>query len=225
MATGIKILNDYGTILIDDFAPTLCVLAQGTSTIGADGMVNVGNHGGAVAVRSTSIVGVQYFGAIDGYGAGHYVFGPPGASVQWWAYAQPQGTASNFGLKIWNDGGQLMFDAGKKAARTSALRVGNSLPEWTGAIGLDGSRAWAIMAMVPAFESRMSFQRRGGPDEYLQHEDYSIAGGAVNGGTVNFAMTQSRRRTYGPYYGTRPPAGYTVTSNRATLAVLDVTGY
>ncbi|WP_294991556.1 hypothetical protein [uncultured Stenotrophomonas sp.] len=225
MATGIKILNDYGTILIDDFAPTLCVLAQGTSTIGSDGMAYIGNHGGAVAVRSTSIVGVQYFGAVDGYSAGYFLFGPPGASVQWWVYAQPQGAASNFGLKIWNDAGQLMFDAGKKAARTSVLRVGNSLPEWTGAIGLDGSRAWAILAMVPAYVSRVSFQRWGDPSEYLQHEDYSVAGGSVNGGTVDFAMTQSRRRTYGPYFGTIPPGRSVVTSNRATLAVLDVTGY
>lgn len=225
MTAGIKIINDWGTVLIDDAFPTLAMLAQGTVTLDSEGSRYIGNHAGSVAVRSTAVVGSQYYNQIDGYPAGLYLFGPPGAVVQWYVYAPPQEPPSSFGLIIRDSAGRLMFDAGRKAARVAGLRSASTRPGWQGSAQFDPGRAWAVMPLVSAFDSVNSFRRWGDPQEYLQYEDVSVSGGAVNGGTITFGMTSTARRTYGPYYGLPLPTGFTYTGNNASLAVLDVTGY
>lgn len=225
VTAGIKIINDWGTVLIDDAFPTLAMVAQGTTTLDGEGSRYIGNHAGMVAVRSTSVVGSQYYNQIDGYSAGLYLFGPPGAVVQWYVYAPPQEPPSNFGLIIRDGAGRLMFDAGRKAARVAGLRSASTRPGWQGSAQFDPGRAWAVMPLVYAYDSANTFQRWGDPQEYLQHEDVSVSGGAVNGGTITFGMTQTARRTYGPYYGLPLPTRFTYTGNNAALAVLDVTGY
>lgn len=228
MPAGIKIINDFGTILIDDTYPTLCVLAQGSSTLDGNGSAFIGNYGGKVAVRSSAYVGHQYFNYVEGYAQGIYLFGPPGASVEWWVYAQPQGTPSSFGLLIRNGANEVMFDAGKKAARVVDLRSGPSYGNWQGTINMPGGgRKWAVLPLVNAFVSQVTFTRAGagGPDQYFQREDVQVAGGAVNGDQVQLGMTQSSRRQYGPYTGTALPTGYNVTSQNAAMAVMDMTGY
>lgn len=225
MTAGIKIINDWGTVLVDDTFPTLAMLAQGTTTLDSEGSRYIGNHSGTVALRSTSVVGYQYFNEIDGYPRGLFLFGPPGAVVEWYVYAPPQEPPSNFGLIIRDGTGRLTFDAGRKAARVAGLRSSSSRPGWQGTAGFDPGRAWAVMPLIYAFDSVNTFRRWGDPQEYLQYEDVSISGGAVNGGTITFGMTQKSRRTYGPYYGSPLPAGFTYASNNAALAVIDVTGY
>ncbi|WMJ71325.1 hypothetical protein [Stenotrophomonas sp. 24(2023)] len=232
MTAGIKIINDWGTVLIDDTFPTLAMVAQGTSTLvrsdnvtDPGGSAYIGNYSGVVAVRSSSVAGYQYFNEIDGYPAGFYLFGPAGAVVQWYVYAPPQEPPSNVGLIIRDGAGRLMFDAGRKAARVAGLRSASSRPGWQGTASFDGSRAWAVMPLASAIDSVNTFRRWGAPDEYYQYEDVSVSGGAVNGGTVTFGMTPSSRRTYGPAFGTRPPAGFSYNTHNAALAVIDVTNY
>lgn len=43
MTAGIKIINDWGTVLIDDAFPTLAMLAQGTTTLDGEGSGYIGN--------------------------------------------------------------------------------------------------------------------------------------------------------------------------------------
>lgn len=228
MATGIKIVNDFGTILIDDQFPVLTVLAQGVSQLNGAGSAFIGDYGGKVAVRAVSLVGTQRFNYVDGYPAGIYLFGSPGETVEWWVFAEPQGAPSSVGLKIYNAAQQLMFDAGKKVARVVDLRAGPGNGNWQGNIGMPGGgRKWAVLPLVNAFSSVMTFSRAGagGPDQYWQRENVSVAGGAVLGDTVVLGMTPQSMRQYGPYTGTQVPAGYTVASQNAAMAVMDMTGY
>lgn len=229
MATGIKIKNSFGTVLIDNLYPNLHVRTSGVSTLDSSGSAYIGNYQvGKVAVRSTSVVSAMYFNQLDPYQAGVYLFGPPGASVQWWVYDEPQEPGSNVGLKIRRPSdNKLMFDALKKPARVGAFRIGGSDPAWQGPGSLDGSRAWALLALNPAFSSVITFTRvgAGGPDQFFQREDLILAGMSVSAGSVNFAYTPSVRRQYGPYTGAVLPTGYTVQSQSSVLAILDVTNY
>lgn len=235
MPAGIKIINDSGTILIDDTFPTLVVRAKGVATIGGDGSVNIGSPLGAgvpltIALRCSSVVGVKYFPYIEGYSGGHYLFGSPGATVEWWAFDVPVNPVANYGLIVRNSAGQLMFDALSQFlrvvdVRSSPIRNGG----WVGSYGYDSSRTWAVMPLVTAFDSAMTFTRAGagGPDMYFQREDVNVAGGAVLGGTVVLGMTSPTvRRQYGPFVGAGPvPTAYTVSTNNAAMAIVDVTRY
>lgn len=229
MASGLKIKNTAGTILIDDKYPMLHVRAAGTATLGSDGSFFIGNYqSGQLALRSTSIVSAMRFGAIQPYSAGLYLFGPPGASVQWWLYDEPQEPASRIGMVIRRSGDRkLIFDALKKPARVAAFRVGSSSGAWQGPGALDGSRAWAVMLLSPAFISAITFTRVGStsPNEFFQREDVQLAGMSVSGGTVNFGYTQPVRREYGPFTGTNLPSNYTVQSQSASMAIVDMTNY
>lgn len=232
MADGIRITNDFGSILVDDTYPTLNVIAQGVSTLDSTGQVYIGNYPGKVCVRAGAMVGYQQFSNAggDGWPAGQYLFGPPGVQVEWWVYGQPQAPGSNFGLKIYSaaPNSRLMFDAGAKAARVVELRSGPGNGNWQGAIGMPGGgRKWAVLPLQAAFISKMSFTRAGagGPDQYWQDEDVNVAGGSISGDTVTLGMTQTVRRRYGPWTGTQVPTGYTVQSQNCAMAVMDMTGY
>ncbi|WP_434212775.1 hypothetical protein [[Pseudomonas] boreopolis] len=227
MPAGLKIINDAGTILIDDAFPVPVLRDKGDAIFPASGYIYLGSRTGQVALRCTSVASYSFFNQTDPFSAGLYLFGMPGTMVTWYLFDEPAEPASNFGLVIRNAAGKLMYDAGAKPMRVVNLRSSGVRAGWQGAVNLDGARTYAVLPMVAAFDSVMTFTRQGSgsPDEFFQREDISLAGGAVNGGSITFGMTQSSRRQYGPYYGISLPRNYTVSSNNAALAVIDMTAY
>lgn len=227
MTAFLKIINTSGTILIDDNYPVPVVKNKGSRTIPAEGYFYVSGGRGKVALRCAQPAGFAYFNQEDPMAAGTYVFGVPGAQIDWWLYDQISEPASNFGLIIRNANGQLMYDAVQKPVRIADIRSSGARPGWQGSVTLPGGRDYAVMPLVSAFDSVVTFTRvgAGGPDQYFQREDVSLSGGSVNGNVVTMAMTQSARRTAGPYTGAQLPTGYSQSTNNAALAVVDVTAY
>lgn len=230
MATGIKVINDSGTIQIDDSYPTLVVRAQGSVTIPAAGFIRVRDLSiqGRLALRATNVVSyLTLLSTIDPYPPGYYVYGAPGTNVQWYLFAVNPGPAGNVGLVIRNAAGALMFDSGAKNMRVVDIRSGPAQANWGGTVNYDGGRDYAVLPMVAGFNSSMTHTRIGGgdPNQYFQNDQQQLAGGSVNGSSVNFAMTPAATMSYGPYTATVLPANYSGSSGNAALAVIDVTSY
>jgi len=221
MAIGLKIINDWGTVLLDDVYPVMVIVAQGRTTLGSDGSAYIGNYPtGKVAVRCSSAASAMYFSQTDPYGAGVFLFGTPGAVVDWYVFDQST-AQSNVGLKIRNANGELMYDAGMRPARFVTFNTG------TGTVSLPAGRAWAVMPINPAFTSSMTFTRQGtgDPNLFFQREDLTMVGGYYSGNDVVLAYTPQVRRQYGPYVGAVLPAAYSNTIPQGVVAVVDVTGY
>jgi len=228
MTAGVIIINDGGTIQIDDTFPTLCLRSKGSGTIGSGGYLYLADFGtGKLALRSTSMVGYTWSNALDPYPAGYFIFGPVGATVEWFIFDNPQEPGSSFGFQVRNAAGQLMYDVGAKPLRMIDIKSGGSRPAWQGTFGYAGGRNYAVLPMVTAFDSANTFTRVGGgsPDEFFQREDINLSGGSVNGGTIVLGMTATVRRTYGPFTGAVLPTSYNVNTNNAALSVIDVTNY
>lgn len=227
MAAGIRIINDWGTLLVDDTFPTLHLREKGTVTIPASGFINIGNKNGRLAVRSGNVVSIQYFSYTEPLTAGYYVIGQPGSFVEWYLFDVHSGVPSNIGLIVRNPANQIMFDAMAKPLRIDGMRSAGNRPGWMGTASYNPNRYYAVMPMAVAFDSYMTFSRIGGgdPNQFFQNEQITLAGASVNGGNVNFAMTYACTRSYGPYFGTVLPTRYEVHTDNAALAVIDVSGY
>lgn len=231
MAAGVKIVNDWGTLLIDDTFPTLVVRGSGAINIGSEGFTSIGNQMGngvgTFALRSTSLVGIVYMNYSEPFPAGYYIFGPPGAYVEYWVFDVPVNPVSNFGLIVRNSAGQLMFDALSKFMRVQDIRSSSSRAGWQGTFNYDNSRRWAVLHMQTAIDFGHRFTRvgAGGGQNYFEYEDINLAGGAVNNGSIQLGMTATRSRQCGPYQAPSLPGNFTQSTNNSALGIIDMTNY
>lgn len=231
MATGIRIVNQFGTILIDNKYPTMTLRSKGTATIGTSGQVRFsGATTGRVALRATSLVSCRYFPQeLTPYARGWYAYGVPGTVFDWWVFDDPVEPPKSPGLWVRNaqQGGKLMFDAGALPLRVVDIRSGPALANWAASAYYPAGRTYAVMPMVAAFEMQMSFSRAGAgsPSDFLQTERIRLAGGLVIDNMVNTNLTSQASHVYGPYTGTPLPTNYSGAANNAALAIVDVTGY
>lgn len=218
MPAGIYILNDHGTILIDDTYSNLAVRHQGTLSAGA-GLRTVsvpGLNDPVPAIRSTA-----YAATASRQGSTGYIWSAGGAQVHWYVFDVPIG-AGNHGLQVFNAAGQLTFDAYQKYARVRAVQSG------VGSQTYDSGRLYAVATLSPARRRRVETRPDPAPGSNLVFVDLfdEQVCARVNGATV-----QTNWQTIIAAPGLLPqdpgtvPSGWSDDAAIAQFAIIDVTGY
>lgn len=122
MPAGLQVLNNFGTLLIDDTSANMTFASRGAATTIDPGpdfaqkLVAVPSPAAtpAYAIRHASVpvmlVGASPAGFIV---ASHLQT----ASVEWYKFDGPPPPVSNYGLQVRDAAGRLMFDSNRKVAR------------------------------------------------------------------------------------------------------------
>ncbi|MFD0848209.1 hypothetical protein [Sphingosinicella xenopeptidilytica] len=129
MAFGIKVWNDYGSVLIDDQAPVYGVVAEGSATtvspttqIGASSF-SISYTGSAdsapiVAIRPSLLSSI--IGASRSSNTWTWTFNSAlsiGATVPWWVFDRPDPPAEDYGIKIFDAAGNVTYYTAQKPLR------------------------------------------------------------------------------------------------------------
>lgn len=218
MAHGIEVINDHGTILIDDKYSNLAVRHQGTLAAGA-GLRTVsvpGLNDPVPAIRSTA-----YSATASRQGSTGYIWSAGGAQVHWYVFDTPQGSGG-YGLQVFTASGQVAFDSNRKYARVRAVQSG------VGSQTYDSGRLYAVATLSPARRRRVETRPDPAPGSQLVFVDIydEQVCARVNGATV-----QTEWQTIIAAPGLLPqdpgtvPQGWSDPASNAQFAVIDVTGY
>jgi len=224
MATGIRIINDAGTTLIDETYSNLCLHTKGSLTLNAvAGTIhNVAGTWGdtaVVAVRSSGKV----FATIQ---AGSItIIGAASAVVTYYVFDVPTAPYSTYGLLIYNAAGDVVFDALKKYARVAAIQTGTTAAAWDGTVAYPAGRTYAYAFLVAAYKNNTTWTHVGDPagHEYRVDVDTQWASASISGVTIDWQYGPVSHKEYINFAGGF--GAYTTEKPKMTAAVVDVTGY
>lgn len=131
MPAGVSITNDFGTILIDTVSPALAlkqkmIVATNNQTVPDFSVTNAQTT--VCAIYSPSYINMQFVswsGTTKTHGTA-IVFGASGSvSVEFYAFDKPTDSGSLYGLRLYDEAGNLTFDAVHKYARVVGELTGN----------------------------------------------------------------------------------------------------
>lgn len=223
MTTGLQIVNDAGTILIDENYTNLALRLKGTVTLDSDGVALVAVAGLAspvVAVRCTT---AQAYGELGSGNTSLRIRGNPGASVTYYIFDTPVGSGLHQGLQVFNAAGVLCFDSGRSYARVRAAITGD-IRTAVGTYTYDSGRTYAV-----AFPTKGrvrdwdSISSRCPPDQFKYRRRAWDGAAQVSGSSVILSFWQWRNETsYGDCTNREPKI---FNSYPFAMMVLDVTGY
>jgi hypothetical protein len=133
MPAGIKIINDYGTILIDDTSPTLSLRKKVVATSSGNdylGQVSLANAETPIVVIAPQVFSSALGQTMDGTTmtwSGRREFGYPVAtSLTAYCFDRPAApAASSYGLVIRDANGRVTFDALQKYACLAEVMTTN----------------------------------------------------------------------------------------------------
>lgn len=118
MPAQIQLINNSGTVLIDDTYSNMSVLAKGTQ---ANPPASVA--GTVIAYRRTSTDGATY---------------------QWWRFGAPTSSGS-YGMQLSNSAGQLVFDALRQYARVVSTVDGPIYGQPNVVVPVPAGRTYAVI--------------------------------------------------------------------------------
>lgn len=220
MPSGIQVINNAGTILIDENYSNLAVRASGTVT------------------GSTSSTGRLDFAVASGLNAPMFAIAPSAAQFSVLAYRPdtnvikiqgrdntqstnfpyfifdtPVASGLNYGLQVFNASGVLTFDSNLKYARVVDVFGGTTEASWAGTRTYASGRTYAVVELGRAF-TKTTENLGGGNYEYIgRRSSLKVVSNVV---TTSFVQTYVKSGTVNS-----PP----ITNNAAKFAVIDVTGY
>lgn len=215
MAHGVKIVNDHGTILIDDTFHNIAIVQQGTVTIPGGGSVQIpaAAPGEQVAIRSSAICACL----------GSLLIAAPGTVVSWYRFGRPT-AQGQYGFRVRDAAGNVTFDSSFKYARvagshTAKLSTFHDIP-------LPAGRIYAVIMAREAIEQQVDLR----PFEPLQPAPpYAFDATVRNSGsqsvgnvvTIGWVQTMTYDNLGQPIF---TPPDYFI-DNEFTAHIIDVTGY
>lgn len=219
MPAGIQIVNNFGTILIDEnyknlalrqkTATTTVAASNGRATVAMSGM-----NAPMIALASTAYTGVKHMLSSL---ASFVIQGPSVGSQAVTAYVfdEPQASGMSQGLMVYNAAGELTFDSGNKYARVVDVYGGANLADWQPARTYAAGRTYAVVQLKRAYRKEV-INNGGGNYDIIWY----MSAARVNGAVVEGNMI--RYKTDNVNLGSAPAQ---VTDYSAQFAVIDVTGY
>jgi hypothetical protein len=218
MSVGLTIINNYGTILIDENYKNLALRQKtATATTTPLGRVTVpmsGMNTPMVALASAQYTGVKSIRSdlasflIQGRDIGT-------DAVTAYVFDEPQASGVVAGLLVYNAAGQLTFDSGNKYARVVDVFGGAALADWQPLRSYAAGRNYAVVCLKRAY--RKEVINNGGGNYDIR---WYMSGTRVVNETVQGSMIRYKEDNVNA--GSAPAQ---VTDYSAQFAVLDVTGY
>lgn len=153
MAFGIKVYNDFGSVLIDDQAPVYGVTAEGSATT-VSPTTQLGTSNFTVtyngSAESAPIVAISpsalssIIGANRSSNTWTWTFNSAlsiGASAPWWVFDRPDPPAEDFGIRILNAAGDVTYFTAQKPLRIrDVIQYDGDAP---GGLTYDSGRTYA----------------------------------------------------------------------------------
>lgn len=220
----VRIINDHGTTLIDADVPPLAL--RQTNTITATGwstpMISLSGLTSPVfAIRPMASQGA-YMSTVYGSGGSRNVIvgieantpdtpSPADSSVRLYTFDRVTDSGANWGMKVWNAQGQLVFDALRKFGRIVGELNGNGT--WTGTAGR--TYAAVISSRRDTEEIRDSLSQ-GWKSLSFWRTGVSVANHVVTIRDVLISRVELQTST---------PVGITKQFGSPSALILDVTGY
>lgn len=218
MSVGLTIINNYGTILIDENYKNLALRQKiATSTTSPLGRVSVpmsGMNTPMIALASTAYTGVKHMASDL---SSFVIQGPQIGSQPLTAYVfdepQPSGVAA--GLLVYNAAGQLTFDSGNKYARVVDVFGGAGTADWQPLRSYAVGRTYAVVCLKRAYRKEVIHNGGGNYDIRWYMSGIRVVNETVQGNMIPYKKDNVN-------LGSAPAQ---VTDHSAQFAVLDVTGY
>jgi len=221
MADGIRIVNTFGTLLIDETYSNLALRQRGSVTLGSNNNLHVplanGFNSPIVALTSDRPARV---GIINTTAATPFIGlrgreGDPAANMDYYMFDKPLSSLAvgNAGLKVYNASGQLTFDSRLKYARVVDIFGGETQGQWVGTRTYAAGRKYAVAQLRSAW--RKSTSNAGGGFYDLTFRT-SMAR-VVDNQVITSLQIESVKIEFD-----RP---LNIDNMSAQFAVLDVTGY
>lgn len=219
MADGIRIVNDHGTVLIDENYRNLAVRQQGvvnTSTTSSTTAVAITSGIDAPMIAIAPSNRPAYVASISPtamqFRIGSSVKGS--STMDYYLFDVPLPSGGTTGLKIYAANGLLCFDSNLKYARVVEIFGGAAVVDWAGTRTFTAGRKYAVVQLKSALIRSSEKEDRG---IYTNTWQQSMV--QVVGNVVTTSMRVSGERT-----GDRTPVS-PVNNTAASFAVIDVTGY
>lgn len=235
MPAGIVIYNDSGTVQIDATFKNLSLALKGTLVTGtkSDGSFHYNDqHVDIVYTANSStppmlaVLG-DYMGFMVLLSRSGNTFtwravlptAPGAASVNYWIFDKPPNNSnSKFGLQVWDESGNLCFDALYRYAKvvgTLTTPVTGSSPP-SASFPIPSGRTYiAVQNDLGQYAVSVPISNPGQPPSFAQQ--LTIVGIKRQGQQL---MTEHTFRSYGPLFSPKP-----TTFNDAAYLILDVTGF
>ena len=221
MTAGIEIINDHGTVLIDDISPALALREKRTFTASpvSDGLLTLtGYELPAVAFMSDSTFWVERVTRSGGSVTYRVRSGliAETRTVTAYCFDRAQPSNSDAGLMIYDSTGRLCFDSNLKTGRV----VSNTFP-FTQEVG----REYAVLL---SSRSGVRWQSTGEIDgqEELWDSYEQRAAVTILGNDIWFSPASERVPTSSWHPIASPPQDWeSMPVSAVTALVLDVTGY
>ena len=164
MPAGIQILNDYGTILVDDQNPSMSLRTKLNISSGVNSTFNITGEIPTVAIHTATqyLKGASYTQQ-SGYrlysvGSEKTELGPPPAfNATAYHFDRPVDSGIKAGLKIYDSAGRLTFDALGKYARVAGVLTGYGSQVFYGSPG----RTYACVVLASVYVDELIVSRFG----------------------------------------------------------------
>jgi hypothetical protein len=219
MTAGFQVINNAGSILIDENYVNLAMKSKGSgSTSGPTGLNRLtvalsGLSTPMVALASpVRFVGLKNFAAdmssmlLQGEGS-------VTSAVNYYIFDKPTSSGVNQGLQVFDAAGGLVFDSGNKYARVVDIFGGAAEANWTPARVYPAGRTYAVVELKRAYRKEVTSLGGGNYDISWLISSFRMVGTTFEGKMIQYKEALS------------VPIQTAVTDNSAQYAVLDVTGY
>ena len=215
----VRIINDHGTMLIDADVPPLALRQRATltanplnNTYPAYDLPNAVSP--VFAVRSTSGVYLHESPWVGSARSARFKseYNSGAATVVVYAFDRVTDSGANWGMKLWNAQGQLIFDALRKFGRI----VGelNSYGTWTGTAG----RTYAAVVTGHRSMEEVVMSPLGGAYRYIRVWNTGVV---MSGASVTLRDVLANQLEV----PSGAPVGITKQFGAPSALILDVTGY
>ena len=233
MAYGIQVLNDSGTIQLDENYPNLKLVTHTTGTISPPfnyfdenynhGYANADTSGAVgaspiVAFKAANLPMLQTSSSTariyDSSGSANFEYFVFDAINN---YTPPSG---EFGMAVFNSAGNLTYHSSYKYMKVATIVSGSNYQSGVATQTLDSGKSYAVMCMRPGGRLVVSTFPGGGFTS-----DYYGLFATVNNNVISFAERLYYSSYYSPGNG-KPPSATpgTYTQLQYAYAILDVTG-
>lgn len=221
MAAGIRIINNVGTVLIDNNYSNLALRQKGTEVVPGGGpsapfvAITNGVDSPCIAILSDRPAVVRN---INNASSPRFALrgrdGPVSTNVEYFIFDKPLQSMAvgSVGIVVKTAAGVVCFDSRLKYARVVDVFGGPALADWVGTRTYAAGRKYAVAQLQTA--RRITSQNLGGGSFEVT---WTNSMSQVVDNVVTTTMTD---------YQTKPASAARTESNLgATFAVIDVTGY
>lgn len=189
MPTGLQVINDYGTVQIDENYRNLFLRTSGTGGVpSASGSMT----SPLLAMQSAGLS--CGFGLTDGNGIVYQT--NSAGSFKWWIWDVIANSSGNYGFQVFNASGQMVFDALQKPMRIVGHHLFTAETQWSNqSFTYPAGREYAvIIGTQPVWYIR---SREGSSREGYEIRKWTREGAAkVNGNVITLGWITRSDETF-----------------------------